>query len=103
MKDLTCDHAKGETIFLTKVYKGGQLLGFYSHSPWGTTRDQEQGWQLIDSNTLEILEEIQTRSMGRHTGGFIDWYVEIGKIYGKSQHLVNEAGDRVWKITEVDK
>jgi len=92
----------GDLVFLTKVYKGGFLLGFYSHSPCGNVRDQEQGWMLIDSNTMQIIDEVSTRCNGQSTGEFKEWYKRIGETYGKAQYLVNELGDREWKITEVD-
>jgi len=95
----------GDLVFLTKVYKSGDtffLLGFYSHSPCGNVRDQEQGWMLINYETMEIVDEINTRSMGRSTGEFKEWYKNLGEQYGKAQYLLNELGEKEWKITDVD-
>lgn len=91
----------GDLVFLTKVYKGGFLLGFYTHSPCGSVRDQEQGWMLIDSSTMQIIDEVSTRSNGQSTGEFKKWQKRISATYGKAQYLVNELGEREWKITEV--
>lgn len=106
MKGLTfsinSNRYSGNLVFLTKVYKSGHLLGFYSHSPCGNVRDQEQGWMLINGHTLEVVDECYTRSNGRSTGEFTAWYKQIGETYGKAQYLLNSLGEKEWKITDVD-
>lgn len=89
-------------LFLTKVYSSRYLLGYWSHSPCGTTRDQEQGWMLIDYDKMVVVDDLETRTMGRQTGEYRDWYKNIGTQYGKAKYLVDKYGDRPWKITEIN-
>lgn len=101
MEELTFSETKGELIFLTKVFKDGTLMGFWSHSPWGTCHDKEQGWALVNPETMTILDSFATLEDGVRQGGFKDWFADLKVDHGKANFLVNEWGDRVWKITEV--
>lgn len=100
MKGLMFSEHGGELLFLTKVFQDGMLLGFWSHSPWGTTRNKEEGWAIINPNTMEMVDHVCTLDSGTRTGEFKEWSLNLKLEHGKANFLVNEHGDREWKITE---
>lgn len=63
----------GSLIFLTGRFKTGHFLGFWSENPCSTTSDQDKGWAVINPETLEIVDECETRSMGFWSGNFSEW------------------------------
>lgn len=88
--------------FLSAKYEDGHLLAFYSHSPCSHVRDQEQGWVLIDPKTKQIIDEVQTRSMGVCTCEGREKKKKWREEHGKMKYFVDKFGDRPWKITECD-
>jgi len=98
-KDLTVKTDQGESLYLTNVFKGGYAIGFWSHSPWGCVRDQEQGWVLVDSKGKE-LTRCATRVNGENPNeGYRDWRRKITMTYGKSKKLCPEWENACcWKL-----
>lgn len=86
-------------IFLQARFKNGFFLGFWSHSPWGTCHDQEQGWAVINPQTLEVVDHCETKHYGVSTGEFREWRKEMTSQYGKSNLLRNFSGEVEWKIS----
>lgn len=86
-------------FFLTLKFKDGCLLGFYSHSPWGTTRDQERGWVVIDPKKKEVIDECETYSHGQAGNDFWKWRKKQTKVHGKGTLLLNDM-DEQWKMNE---
>lgn len=91
----------GNSLFLTHVFKGGFILGFWSHSPWGTCNDQEQGWALLDSSFKEVTS-CETKTMGLSAGNdFLKWRRKIKDEYGKATKLSYHWDNcLIWKISE---
>lgn len=89
-----------QMIYLTEKFKNGFFLGFWTHSPWGGTTDQEKGWAIINPITLEVEEDIATRSGGIWCprGEFSKWRKSIKEKYGKSKILLDGFGERPWKM-----
>ena len=96
-----CATYYGNVLFLTHIFENGFLFGFWSHSPWGTTRDQEQGWAVLDREG-NIIDGCETRTMGPSAGNdFNLWRKCMIEQYGKRTRLCDENGEMIWKITEV--
>ena len=97
-KDLTAS-VDGELFFLTNVFADSSLLGFWSHSPWGTTRDQEQGWVVL-SKDLEVISSCETRTSGQNAGNdFRAWRRDQKLIHGRSFKLCPDwDNESFWKI-----
>jgi len=88
----------GEVFFLTHKHKDGHYMGFYSHSPWGNVRDQEQGWVVL-SPELEEVGRIETRTSGICSGlGWAKWVAIQIDIHGPRKKLYDEFGNQ-WRIT----
>lgn len=100
LKDLTFSENKGELLYLTGRYKNGLFLGFYTRSPWGTTKDREQGWGLIDPYELKVVDMCESKTDGRYTGDTRDWKAKTREENGKLTKLTDHSGDLVWKITD---
>ena len=105
-KDLAVTTAGGETIFLTGVFKNGNMLGFWSHSPWGRVRDQQQGWMVIDKELNEI-DEIKTRDFEacREALGqfetFAQWRSRIKSENGRAFKLCPEWNNECfWRMED---
>lgn len=91
-KDLSASVDK-ELFFLTNIFTDGSFLGFWSHSPWGLCRDQEQGWVVL-SPELEVLDTCETRTSGRSAGNnFAKWRKRQTMEHGKSHKLMEEFGE----------
>ncbi len=88
-----------DLIFLQARFKNGFFLGFWSHSPWGTCHDQEQGYAVVNPETLEVVEYCETKCYGVSSGKFREWRREMTLKYGKSTLLRNFSGDLEWKIS----
>lgn len=90
-----------ELIFLTGIFKNGFVIGFWSHSPWGTTRDKEQGWVII-SDKMEVVSSCTTKTDGGTAGeNFKDWRSEQKKEFGSATKLCEEfSNELIWKIGE---
>ena len=88
----------GSLIFLTHVFKSGHIMGFYSHSPWGSCHDKEQGNLVIDpkGNCVEIIE---TKIDGMKGGeDFKEWRAMVKECYGKAIKLTPEGENELfWK------
>lgn len=99
-QDLTIN-CKTELFFLTNVFKDGSFLGFWSHSPWGTCHDKEQGWCIL-SPELEILDTCETLTDGQPAGNdFREWRKNLTEEHGKSFKLKAEwETEQFWKITD---
>lgn len=91
---------KDHLYFLTLRFKDECLLGFYSHSPWGTTRDQERGWVVIDPKTKEVIDECETYYFGSSGNDFAKWRKKQTEIHGKGTLLSDEFDSR-WKMNEM--
>jgi hypothetical protein len=97
---ITCE---GELFFLTNVFKDGSFLGFWTHSPWGTCHDQEQGWAVF-SKEIKMISSFETKTGGQSTsdgfGGFREWRKIETEIHGKSKKLKPEwDNENFWKIS----
>lgn len=88
-----------DLIFLQARFKNGFFLGFWSHSPWGTCHDKEQGWAVINPQTLEVVDYCETKCSGASGGEFREWRKKMTLQYGKSNLLRNFSGDVEWKIS----
>lgn len=100
MKELTFSD-EDSLIFLTNVFRNGFVLGFWSCSPWGNVRNQERGWALIDTEKMEVVDMCQTLADGQPAGDdFACWRHRVKLEHGRSQFLLDEFGDRIWKMTE---
>lgn len=89
-----------ETYFLTNVFKDGSFLGFWSHSPWGRSRNQEQGWVVLSPN-LEILDSCETRTSGMPAGNdFRKWRKQQTQEHGKSSKIMYDFGEQMWKMSD---
>ena len=99
-EDLTTDWGR-HLLFLTHVFKDGEVMGFWSHSPWGRETDQEQGWVIIDKDGT-LIDQCATRTNGEPAGeGFRDWLKFTIKHYGKRTKLCPEWENKlIWKISE---
>jgi hypothetical protein len=86
-------------IFLQARFKNGFFLGFWSHSPWGTSHDQEQGWAVINPHTLEVVDYCETKCGGKSSGEFREWRKKMTSQYGKSNLIRNFSGEVEWKIS----
>lgn len=101
LKGLTFSEHKGVLIFLTARFNdSGFFYGFWTHSPCGLTRDQEQGYVVIDPVRLEIIETCESKTFGRHTGEIKSWRKDITEMYGKQTKLTDLSGEMVWKISD---
>ena len=100
LKGCTFSEEKSELFFLTGRYKNGFFLGFYSRDPWGTTRDREQGWGVIDPYKLELVESCESKSYGQYTGEAVHCKKRWKEKYGKLTKLTDVSGEPHWKITE---
>jgi len=85
--------------FLTLKFKDRCLLGFYSHSPWGTTRDQERGWVVIDPKKKEVIDTCETCYFGSTGKNFAKWRKNQTEIHGKGTLLLDNMDER-WKMSE---
>ena len=85
--------------FLTLKFKDGCLLGFYSHSPWGSTRDQERGWVVIDPKKKEVIDECETYYCGPTGNDFAKWRKKQTEIHGRGTLLLDDMDER-WKMNE---
>ena len=98
--DLTVKTDFHKTLFLTHVFKDGSLLAFWSHSPWGTCNDQEQGTILLSSD-LEEIDSIATRMHGESQGGFKQWRANVKEMKGGAKKIADEiTGELIWKKSE---
>lgn len=86
-------------IFLQARFDNGFFIGFWSHSPWGTTHDQEQGWAIINPETLGIIDYCETKYLGNSIVGFREWRKKMTSKYGKSTFIRNCSGEVEWKIS----
>lgn len=98
MKDLTFS-TKDELIFLTGFFQSGNVMGFWTHSPWGRCYDMEQGWALIDTKEMKIIDQCTSKEGGLCTGNVREWRTKIKLEHGSSKKLLNEYGELDWKIT----
>ena len=105
-KDLAVTTTGGESIFLTGVFKNGNMIGFWSHSPWGRVRDQQQGWMVIDKD-LNHIDSITTFSDGVSGQGlgenetFNEWRSRIKQENGKSIKLCPEWDNECfWRMQD---
>lgn len=92
----------GETcLFLKGKFADGFLLAFWSHSPCGCVRDQEQGYALIDCDTQEIINQCETVTIGMPAGeDFRSWLKEQKEEHGKLKYFTDGHGRHIWKITD---
>lgn len=99
-EDLTAS-VDGRLIFLTNVFEDGCVLGFWSHSPWGNTHNQEEGWAVL-SVKGEVLSSCETKTSGLPSGNdFKKWRSEQRWNHGKSFKLCPEwENENFWKITD---
>lgn len=88
-------------IFLTGRFQDGYMLGFWSQNPWGTTRNKDRGWAVINTEEMEIVEECEILSSGNPMGNdFTAWRKRMKDEHGKLTIFIDSSGDRVWKMTE---
>lgn len=99
MNELTFSDA-GLLIYLTGFFRNGNLIGFWSHSPWGTCHDQEQGWCIINSNTLEVVDMCESKTSGASTGLIRQWRKKVKEENGPAKKLLNDWDEQEWKITD---
>ena len=90
---------KDNLYFLTLKFKDGCLLGFFSHSPCSTTRDQERGWVVIDPKKKEVISECETYYHGITGNDFRKWRKKQTEIHGKGTLILDEFDER-WKMNE---
>lgn len=104
LKELTFSECSGVhgLIFLTGRLATGHFIGFWSHSPWSTTENQEKGWAIIDPEKMEIIDTCETRSSGNWCGDFRAWRKKIKGQFGKMTILHDgmDTNKPVWRMSE---
>lgn len=98
---LSVDNTSG-MVFLTHIFKDGCLLGFWSHSPWGTCTNQETGWAVLDPNATRVLDKCEIKSFGMSAGNdFKEWRRRMKELHGSATKLADEhTMETFWKISE---
>ena len=102
--DLTVDERasiRTKTYHLTGVFDNGYFLGFWSHSPWGTCHDREQGWVVV-SKDLKIVRKITTKSdYPFKKRSYKEWRKKVKAQFGTAHQLKHEySDDLIWNIAE---
>lgn len=88
----------GRLYFFRSVFENGNILAFYSDSPWGRCYDMEKGWVVINPKTKDIVDEVATKSMGWSTGDFRPWRKEMREKHGKTKKVFrDDLGNLIWK------
>lgn len=90
---------KDNLYFLTLKFNDGCLLGFYSHSPCSTTRDQERGWVTINPKTKEVIDECETYYFGSTGKDFRKWRKKQTEDHGRGTKILDDM-DEQWKMSE---
>lgn len=83
--DLTVNSDLG-VLFMTHIFSDGNMLGFWSHSPWGTCHDQEVGWAVVNEN-LEVIDSCATLDNGYRMGDIKGWLQSKIQLHGKRTKL----------------
>lgn len=98
--DLTITSDTGDLIFLTHVFENGNVMGFWTHSPCGNTRDQEQG-NMVLSPSGKTIDYVPTREYGQTPVGhepFKEWRQRMKEDNGKAIKLSHGAdGVLIWR------
>ena len=98
--DDLCADFGGDLLFITGVFNNGFVIGFWSHSPWGNTRNQDRGWAVLDADGA-FVSSCATFYHGHTHDNFREWRESVSRRFGKATKLCDEfSGETLWKMSE---